>query len=88
MDVLCSCLVLGGIQTELLKQTLDEMERVLRDDGLLFLVENTSQRPSAHYWTFRSTGEYRSLCRFAEIRHVHTYDDLGEQISILAGRKR
>ena len=66
VDVLCSCLVLGGIHGEPLKQTLAEMDRVLRTGGLLFLVENTSKRPSAHYWTFRSTCEYQMLCTFAD----------------------
>jgi SAM-dependent methyltransferase len=38
------CLVLGGLQEPVLGRTIQELKRVLRPGGLMFLVENTSQK--------------------------------------------
>jgi SAM-dependent methyltransferase len=88
VDVLWICLVLGGITEEaVLAKTLGELERVLAPGGLVFLSENTSAKRSGPHWKFRSIHEYTSLLSFAKLAHLGDYYDLGERISILAGRK-
>jgi SAM-dependent methyltransferase len=87
VDVAWVCLVLGGLPDAQLAETASELERVLRPGGLLFLVENTASREDLAHWVFRSVASYRRLFPFAPLDHLHDYDDLGERISILAGRK-
>lgn len=88
IDLIWICLVLGGISGKrALRRTVRELERVLRPSGLLFLVENTTPRPPAGYWTYRSVQDYRALFSFAALEHLADYDDLGEQSSVLSGRK-
>jgi ubiquinone/menaquinone biosynthesis C-methylase UbiE len=87
VDVAWVCLVLGGLPDAQLPETISELRRVLRPGGLLFLVENTSAKEDFPHWTFRSVRAYRRLLPFAPLAHLHDYDDLGERISILAGRK-
>jgi len=87
-DVVWVCLVLGGITEENeLGQTAREINRVLKSDGLLFLVENTTDAPSAAHWKFRPFESYEKLCSFAPLRYLSDYYDAGERISIMAGRK-
>jgi SAM-dependent methyltransferase len=87
-DVVWICLVLGGIVDEReLRHSVNEIGRVLKPGGLLFLVENTTDAPDSAYWKFRSIDEYRNLFQFAAVSPVSEYFDLGERISILAGRK-
>lgn len=83
-------LVLGGILDErVLAKTLGEISRVLEPGGLLFLVENTSERPSRSHWTFRSVHEYQRLtaCHGVSLDHLADYFDLNDRLSVLAGRK-
>jgi len=87
-DVVFICLVLGGIRGETLARTAAEIVRVLRPGGLLFLVENTASMPDAEHWAFRPIADYRAMFPSVELEHVHDYADLGERISVLAGRKR
>jgi SAM-dependent methyltransferase len=87
VDVAWVCLVLGGLPDAQLPETAFEVGRVLRPGGLLFLVENTSAKADFPHWAFRSVRAYRRLFPFAPLAHLHDYDDLGERISILAGRK-
>jgi SAM-dependent methyltransferase len=87
VDVVWICLVLGGLPDARLPETVLELERVLRPGGLLFLVENTSAKENCPHWFFRPVGWYSRLLRFAPLSHLHDYDDLGECISIMAGRK-
>jgi hypothetical protein len=88
-DVVWVCLVLGGIVLPtLLYETVRELERVLAANGLLFLVENTSRKEDRRHWVFRSRDEYASLFRSVDLRLVGHYEDLGEEISVLAGRRR
>ncbi len=68
-------------------KTLAEINRVLRKDGLLFLVENTTVKSNGGHWVFRSTDEYIDMFPFMKLVHLHDYFDLGERISIMAGRK-
>lgn len=89
VDVAWICLVLMCITEErALQRSAAEIHRVLRKDGLVFLVENTQQRGDLPHLRYRSVEDYRSLLSFADLEHVGDYYDLGERISILAGRKR
>lgn len=88
-DVIWICLVLGGITSNSgLKKTIDELNRVLKKGGLMFLVENVSEKVSGEHWKFRSFNRYRellsSICLIEEKGH---YFDMSEKISIMSGRK-
>lgn len=86
-DVVWICLVLGGIVGDELINAVSEIKRVLLPGGLLFIVENTSDQPDGDYWRFRSVRQYLEMFPFASMSHLHDYDDLGEKISVLSGRK-
>ena len=86
-DVVWCCLVLGGLQGQVLTDSIIEIQRVLAADGLLFLVENTAITPNAEHWRFRSSEEYRRLFHSVDLAVVEHYQDAGEPISIMAGRK-
>lgn len=86
VNVLWICLVLGVIRGRKLNHTLLELRRVVAPGALVFLVENTSPMPSLKRIEFRSVAEYAKLLDFAQLRHLHDYEDLGETISVLAGR--
>lgn len=89
VDLLWICLVLGGIvDGALLERSLRELDRVLRPGALLVVVENTSKRPDVAHWKYRSVDDYRRLITFADLEHKGDYDDAGEQISIMVGRKK
>lgn len=87
VDVTWICLVLGGIRGESLDRTIKEIDRVMNAEALLFLVENTSEKEEGDYWVFRQFEEYKRLFSHVRLVHLHDYDDLGERISIMAGRK-
>jgi SAM-dependent methyltransferase len=88
VDIVWICLVLGGItDCGVLQRTRDEIDRVLKSNGLLFLVENTSEKDNAGYWKFRSVREYRDLLRPFDLDVLSEYWDIGERISIMAGRR-
>jgi hypothetical protein len=87
VDIAWVCLVLGGLPDASLAEARSELDRVLRTGGLLFVVENTSDRPTSLHWAYRSVAAYQKLLAFAPLAHLHDYYDLGERISIMAGRK-
>jgi ubiquinone/menaquinone biosynthesis C-methylase UbiE len=88
-DVVWICLVLSIIIDEqVLRQTLGEFDRVLKADGLLFLVANTAEREDMAHIKFRSVSEYQEAFANVDLRLISEYDDLGERISIMAGRRR
>jgi SAM-dependent methyltransferase len=88
-DVIWVCLVLGGITRPApLLRTAQEIERVLAPGGLLFLIENTSERPNAKHWSFRSADEYEQLFEGVDLVHKDDYQADGERMSILSGRAR
>ncbi len=87
VDVVWSCLVLGGIAGVTLSNTIAEIRRILKKGGLLFLVENTSPLPSGMHWIFRQYNDYKDIFPFVNLAHLHDYFDLGERISVMAGRK-
>ena len=87
-DVAWICLVLGGIlDARELSHSVREIGRLLKPGGLVFLVENTSEKADGAHWAFRSTDAYRNLFTFASLVPVAEYFDLGERISVMAGRK-
>jgi SAM-dependent methyltransferase len=86
-DVVWLCLVLGGIlDRTVLDRTVAEAERVLKPNGLVFLVENTSRKPDGLHWAFRSAEYYDALFSSVRLSVKAHYDDLGETISVLCGR--
>ena len=90
VDLTWVCLVLGGIHERALPGWVREIKRVLRPGGLAFITENTSNKPSGTYWSFRCIDAYRRL--FGEVAgislvHVHDYIDTNERISTMAGRR-
>lgn len=88
INVVWICLVLGGIIKELVLQNIvSEVNRILKNGGLIMLIENTSDKKDGEYWKFRSIAYYQSLFDFAELKHFSDYYDFGERISIMAGRK-
>lgn len=87
VGVVWICLVLGGIEDRLLSMTISDINRVLKKGGLLFLVENTTEKTDASYWKFRQYEDYRELLPFAPLERIHDYYELDERISIMAGRK-
>lgn len=86
IDVAWVCLVMGGLTTTEVSRAADELRRTLKPGGLLFLVENTSAKPDCPHWRFRTQQSYQEAFRFAFLDHLADYDDLGETISIFAGR--
>ena len=87
-DVVWVCLVLGCIDGATLTRSVLEITRVLATGGLLFLIENTSRVPDAAHYKFRAVERYRDLFPSVTLEHLHDYDDLGETISVMAGRRR
>jgi ubiquinone/menaquinone biosynthesis C-methylase UbiE len=88
VDVVWVCLVLGNLTRQQdFDQAISEIKRVLRPGGLLFLVENTtSGAVDGPTQVYRSADAYRQFMSFADLTPIGTYDDLGETMTILAGR--
>jgi ubiquinone/menaquinone biosynthesis C-methylase UbiE len=87
MDVVWCCLVLGGIHGGALDQAAQELIRVLRVGGLLFLVENTTPKADSGHWAFRSAQDYQDLFKQVPLVPLASYIDLGETITAMVGRK-
>lgn len=89
VDVAWIALVLGGITDAAdLAAMAAEIARVLRPDGLLFLAENAHHGEDAPHWRFRRPDDYRALFPGIALTRVGGYDDRGEPIEVLAGRRR
>ncbi len=87
-DVIWICLVLGGlVSNKQLARTVKEINRVSKDNALLILIENTTNKKNTLSWAYRSRKEYIQLFKNFNLKHFKDYDDLGECISIFAGRK-
>lgn len=88
IDLVFVFVVLGGIPDEALSATVDELQRVLRPDGLLVLIENTTDVENAPHWFFRSVDEHLALFPMIDLEHLGGYEEFGETMSIFAGRPR
>jgi SAM-dependent methyltransferase len=86
-DIVWSSLVLGGIPDERIEQSIAEIERILRPGGLFFFVENTAKLVNTTYWFFRDEGTYVRLAAFCNPEVLGRYEDIGQPISIFAGKK-
>jgi len=88
VDVVWVCLVLGAIADgALMLKTVSEIRRVMRENALLILVENTSDKIDGEFWYFRNVDYYKSIFNFVNLQCKSEYMDLGERITIMAGRK-
>lgn len=87
-DVIWICLVLGSIVDDhACRRVASEILRVLAPGGLLFVVENTADKKSPRHIRFRPASAYASMFDPVRLAPVGEYTDLGEQISVLAGRR-
>jgi hypothetical protein len=50
-------------------------------------VENTQDRPDLRHLYYRSIEQYREMFPSVNLAHLRDYEDLGERISVLAGRR-
>ena len=89
VDLAWIVLVLGGItNNRVLRRTVDEVCRVLRPGGLLFLAENTARKPHARHWRFYDPQWYVDLFPEVALSMIGSYEDVGEVITVFAGRRR
>lgn len=88
VDLAFTCLVLGGIADGELAATGAELARVLAPGGLVVLAESVSDREAVEHWTFRSVADYAAALPWASLREVLRFDDAGDAVSVLAGRRR
>jgi SAM-dependent methyltransferase len=87
VDVVWTCLVLGGIPDDELASTVNEVCRVLKVGGFLFLVENTHVGIKSQHWFSRSIDDYKALFKSVNLVHLDGYWHLGQRVSVFAGRK-
>lgn len=87
VDVVWIGAVLGGIRDADLPANLREIDRVTAPGALFCVIENTEIQREHPYWTYRPAEAYRRLFSFAALRHVHDFQDEGERMSVLIGRR-
>lgn len=88
-DVIWICLVLGGLPDSMLPTVAYNLTRMLRQNGLLFLVEHTSDNnPGNKFWKFRKLAEYQALFPLVELSKQASYLDFGQEVGVMIGRKR
>ena len=88
-DVVFIALVLGAItQPADLQKSIQEIDRVLKPGGLLFLAENTHPKPDLPHHVYRPISFYERAFTSIPLRHQTDYYDLGERVSVFVGRKQ
>lgn len=86
-DLIWINLVIGGIPKNEIKKTLKELNRVLRIDGLIFLVENTTQLEDSSYWTYRDENYFINIFDFVNLDKITEFEEFKEQFTVFTGRK-
>lgn len=87
VDIIWIYAVLGCIKGRMLNKTVNEINRVLKDGGLLFLTENTTRAPNKRYHKYRQFEDYKKIFPFINLAYLDSYLDLDERMSIMAGQK-
>jgi ubiquinone/menaquinone biosynthesis C-methylase UbiE len=87
-DIIWICFVLGGIVNKKdINQTIKELNRVIKKGGLLFLIENTTDKKNILSWKYLSKEEYMNLFKNFNLEHLHDFNYGGELFSIFSGRQ-
>jgi 2-polyprenyl-3-methyl-5-hydroxy-6-metoxy-1,4-benzoquinol methylase len=87
-DVIWICLVLGGIPDPDLAIIGRELTNLLTERGLLFMIEHISETKTGNaFWKFRTFEEYAAFFPEVALRQIGSYDDFGEEVAILSGRR-
>jgi ubiquinone/menaquinone biosynthesis C-methylase UbiE len=87
VDMVWICLVMGGVPDMEIMPVTNEIKRVLTDNGLLILIENTSALKNTPHWNYRTTKYYQDLFSFAGLSVKGGYKEVDEEITIFTGRK-
>lgn len=88
MDLIFVSLALGGIVDEAeLQRAVAELQRVSKPNALFFIVENTANEENSSYWHYRKVEEYIKLFKPVNLVLETSYEDVGEEISVMVGRK-
>ena len=81
------CLVLGGIPDPRCGEIVAQLMTTLAPGGLVFFVEHiSSARPGNAFWKFRSGDDYQAMFAPVTLTKIGGYLDMGEEVSIMAGR--
>lgn len=91
VDIVWVCSVLDGLDDDTLRNTIDEIDRVLCVGGLLFLAEDSPGADAAmnadSHWVFRSPSVYQELLPFYDLRVVARYRDWDDEVAVMLGRR-
>ncbi len=86
-DVVWVSLVFGGLPDSQCAIVAKNIEAALEDNGLLFILESTGVRYMEGPWRTRTRQQLLSIFPQIKLKHIGTYWDATQEISILAGRK-
>ena len=86
VDVVWVYGVLGCISGEALEKTISEIDRVLKEGGLLFLIEGIGGKEGKGY-EVREFNRYREMIYFAPLAYLHDYFECETRFAVMAGRK-
>lgn len=84
-DFVWCCLVLGGIPDRKLPKTINEIRRVLKTDGKLVLIENTSDISDKDEWFYRTKEKYQELFTEFELNVFDEFNEFNDKITIFYG---
>ena len=87
-DLVWVCLVLGGVtESDVLRQTVTEIQRVLAPGGILLLAECTNEKPNVSYWHYRSAEDYKRMFPSVGLVERGHYNELENTVTVLVGRR-
>jgi len=88
IDVIFICLVLGGIEDKYLMKTKSEINRVIKANGLIVIIEKivNKEKNLESHWKGRTADNYQKLFDDFNLKLINTYIDCNETIGIFVGR--